>query len=93
MVEYLANLSWVDAANTTLHPLLALTDTPPYPEYDDHTRIISADLDASITVRLLPISPVALLRYANVYVNDFIALAQKGPEDLHRVLDHVFRVI
>ena len=84
-VEDLANMRWAAPTNTNPHPILALAGAPPDTEDNYHAGIISAKLDVSITARLLPSSHVALLRYANLYIGYFIALAQGGPADHRRV--------
>ena len=63
----ITNLSWAAASNTAPHLLSEPADRNMYPEYDAHTGIISADLDAYIFARLPPSSPVALLGYVDVY--------------------------
>ena len=74
-VADLANISCTATTNTSLHPILALVDTPPDTEDNDHTGTISSNLDASIATGLPPSSPVALLSYVNVYADNFIKLA------------------
>ena len=85
IVEDLANLRWAAATNTNPHPILALAGAPPDTEYNYHAGIISAKLDVSITARLPPSSPVALLRHVKLNIGYFIALAKGGPADHRRV--------
>ena len=62
----------------TVHLLLAIEDTLHCLDANNNTGIISLDLDASITTRLLPISNATLLHYVEMYVSDFIDLVQGG---------------
>ena len=93
MVEDFANLRWFAISNTTPHPLMTLIYTPLDTKYYVQAGIISSGLDASITVCLPTSSPFALLHYIDVYIKNFIALAQLGPEDRRRACDHVFHLI
>ena len=87
----LANHIWSAINNSTPYLLSELEKTPPNPDNNDHSGIIPAKLDASITAHLLSCSTVALLLYVDVYINDFIALSHGGSADRRRVHDHVFQ--
>ena len=66
MVLYLANHNWDADSVASPHPLSALADTPPSPDDDSHSGIITQDLNAFISMRLPQDSFVALLHYIGV---------------------------
>ena len=93
MVAYLSNDSWSAVATAAPYLLSSPTDTPYKPDDDAHTGIIPPDIDTSITKRLLSDISVTLLCRVDIYVDDFIALAQVRPTDQRRVVEHVFYAI
>ena len=92
-MAYPANHIWDFTIKDAPHQLLALTDTPPDPNNDSHILIAPANLDASITARLPPITTSALLQYIDIYVNDFISIVQGDPADQCRVRNLFFHTI
>ena len=92
-VADLVNLSWAIAANTAPHHLLSFADTPPNTDDNAHTKMIFSDLDETITAHLPQRIPVIVLRYIDVYFDNYIVLAQGGRAQQCRFRDHVFHSI